>query len=491
MPRMNDPTLRKALRLLVHPTTLAALGLLLVNDHLLRHAWPSALTGKLGDFAWLFFVPLLAAALVALVLPGRGPRRSVVVGWLAFGSVAAVFAAAKTVPVAHQAVVALAERVFGFTVGWRRDPTDLAGLLALAASAALWARTPEPADGRIELTAPGWAGLAMAVLLTVANSPAPDPGIYCLEEQDGEVLAHAAYTSYRSTDGGLTWERSDELRRLCPSPWQITTGASVTTVDPRDDQNRYRFAPGLNIELSEDGGATWRTVYQVASMSEAVAAATQQRLTSAAELRPTPIDGKIDRRTGNAIFAMGRAGVLVQDASGAWQEIAVGNYRPATVSSAFDFFQLLVGEILLALGLALLGFNTLASSAIVRGKAAWIFALVVAWAIWAAVVFLFSPALTYGYGSLLTYGAMLVLGLILLVMTVIALVRLLQEGAIRIWRPLVICVAGGVLFLLPYALWAADTLPRYSLAAACGMLLGVAVIIGGSRWALRRHDVGP
>lgn len=488
--RMNDPTLRKALRLWTHPATLIAIGLLFLNDHVLRRIWPSQLTGKLGDFAWLFFIPLLVAVLVALVLPGRGTRRAAAVGWLAFGSVAVVFAAAKTVPVAHETIVALAEQVLGFTVGWRRDPTDLIGLVALVASAALWAHTPEPLGGRIELTAPGWAALIMATLLTVANSPAPDPGIYCLEERDGDVWAFAGYTSYRSTDGGLTWERTDAPRSNCPNPWQISPGAPAIAPDPNNDQRRYRFEPGLSIDFSEDGGATWRTVYQVENMSEAVAAATQQRLTSAAELRPTPIDGKIDRRTGNAIFAMGHAGVLVHDTSGAWHEIAVGDYRPVTVSGAFDFFQLLVGEILLAVGFALLSFDTLASRAILRGKVAWIIALMVAWATWAAVVFVFPPALTYGYGSFMTYGAMLVLGLILLIATVIALVKLLQSGAARVWRPLLICLAGGVLFLLPYALWAADTLPRYTLASVFGTLLGVAAIAGGSRWALRRNSTG-
>jgi len=83
-----------------------------------------------------------------------------------------------------------------------------------------------------------------------------------------------------------------------------------------------------------------------------------------------------------------------------------------------------------------------------------------------------------------------VLGLILLIATVIALVKLLQSGAARVWRPLLICLAGGVLFLLPYALWAADTLPRYTLASVFGTLLGVAAIAGGSRWALRRNSTG-
>ena len=74
---MDNPTLRKALGLLAHPATLAAIALLLINDHLLRRLWPSELTGKLGDFAWLFFIPFALTALLALVWPGRSRRRQV------------------------------------------------------------------------------------------------------------------------------------------------------------------------------------------------------------------------------------------------------------------------------------------------------------------------------------------------------------------------------------------------------------------------------
>ncbi len=104
-------------------------------------------------------------------------------------------------------------------------------------------------------------------------------------------------------------------------------------------------------------------------------------------------------------------------------------------------------------------------------------------------MFVFSPALTYGYGSFLTYGSMLALGLILLIMTVIALIRLIQEDAATIWRSLLVCIVAGVLFLLPYALWAVDALPHYPLAAAFGTFLGAAFIVGGSRWAFRHHTV--
>ncbi len=109
-----DPLLLKALHLLVHPLTLAALVLLLVNDHLLRRIWPSALTGKLGDLAWLFFIPIALTALLALLAPGRGPRRSQAIPAVAYVSTGLVFALAKSVPAAHALVVSLAGAIFGF-----------------------------------------------------------------------------------------------------------------------------------------------------------------------------------------------------------------------------------------------------------------------------------------------------------------------------------------------------------------------------------------
>lgn len=61
---------------LCHPLPLAAVGVLAVNDHLLKGSGllPGWLTGKLSDFAGLFFFPLLLAAMArgAARLAGRG-----------------------------------------------------------------------------------------------------------------------------------------------------------------------------------------------------------------------------------------------------------------------------------------------------------------------------------------------------------------------------------------------------------------------------------
>ena len=64
-----NKTFQKAVYLLSRPVSLLALFLLFLNDHVLRVLWPSWITGKLGDFAWLFFAPFALAALLALLIP--------------------------------------------------------------------------------------------------------------------------------------------------------------------------------------------------------------------------------------------------------------------------------------------------------------------------------------------------------------------------------------------------------------------------------------
>lgn len=483
MRRMDNLTLRKALRLLVNPATLAAIVLLLVNDHALRRFWPSAITGKLGDFAWLFFVPFGFAALLALLWPGESRRKRRVVPALAFGGVALVFALAKTVPVAHEGVVRIASALFGFEVGWRRDPSDLVALISVAFAALLWQRTPEPEGTASGARSAGWVALVAAALLTVANSPAPDPGIYCLDARDGEMLAFAGYSTHRSADGGLTWAvLPNGQRSACPNPWDSTAGAAMTIKDPSNTQRSYRFTPGEMIELSEDGEATWQKVYEPAPVTEAERAALSKQHPNSM-LRPVPLHAAVDRETGNAVFAMGQLGVLVREASsGEWREVAVGQFAPLTANTAGSAVSLLLGEQLLAVALGLLGVAVFATRTLARGKALWIIALVVGWLLWAAILFVFSPALASGYGTVFAFAGLLALGVLLLITTVISIIGLAQEGRAAVGRALLIGLAAALLFIVPLLLWAVDALPNYLLAAAFGALLGVATIAVGSRW---------
>jgi hypothetical protein len=61
--------------LLLHPFALTALGVLLLNDHLLKAQWPGLVTGKLSDFAGLLILPLFLHAvwIGAVRITGRVP----------------------------------------------------------------------------------------------------------------------------------------------------------------------------------------------------------------------------------------------------------------------------------------------------------------------------------------------------------------------------------------------------------------------------------
>lgn len=53
--------------MLLHPAVLAALGLLLLNDHYLKANYSGAATGILSDFAGLAFFPILVVCVAELV----------------------------------------------------------------------------------------------------------------------------------------------------------------------------------------------------------------------------------------------------------------------------------------------------------------------------------------------------------------------------------------------------------------------------------------
>jgi hypothetical protein len=95
------PRSAPSLDALLHPLPLAALALLLLNDHVLKASHPGWLSGKLSDVAGLILLPFMLLAgwdLVHLVRPGlpaAGPR-----GALLFTvSVMVAFAAVEIVPV--------------------------------------------------------------------------------------------------------------------------------------------------------------------------------------------------------------------------------------------------------------------------------------------------------------------------------------------------------------------------------------------------------
>lgn len=132
-----------------------AIGLLVLNDHVLKAAWPGVATGKLSDACGLAFFPVLLGSAWELSTRALISRRAAVVAVVATGL---VFAATKTLPAAAHG--------YGLLLGLLQwpvralvdggaplvparvavDPTDLLTLPALALPLArLYARASLPA----------------------------------------------------------------------------------------------------------------------------------------------------------------------------------------------------------------------------------------------------------------------------------------------------------------------------------------------------------
>jgi hypothetical protein len=130
---------------LLNPLVIAAIAVLIVNDHALKAVWPGDVTGKVSDFAGLLFFPVFLQAAWEVVTLGRGGVGSMRVAGVAVAATALVFVAVKTLDVATDAyavilgwiqwaVTAGIGLVTGGSpsdphrVGVVQDPTDLIAL---------------------------------------------------------------------------------------------------------------------------------------------------------------------------------------------------------------------------------------------------------------------------------------------------------------------------------------------------------------------------
>lgn len=123
----------------IHPVPACAMILMALNDHWLKQAWPSWLTGKLSDFLGVFYFPLLLVALSCLFqnhVLKRKPARYINRTNLAVAmmATAGLMAIVKISPALSNAVTGVFSRLF-FRIHIVADPTDLIALSSLALTA--------------------------------------------------------------------------------------------------------------------------------------------------------------------------------------------------------------------------------------------------------------------------------------------------------------------------------------------------------------------
>ena len=193
--------------------SLAAIALLLLNDHVLKATAPSIVTDKLSDFAGLFFAPYALLTVVGLLWANRlseaAAVRLAILGFLLIG---ACFAAVKLSAAAARPLLEALTVALGVPTAIVQDPTDLIALVVLPASFILWRR-------RLRWQYVAGRGHAHAVVVCaalasmVATSQArPWVASIAVDPMDADTM-YAVLAStvadgvYGTHDGGRHWAR--------------------------------------------------------------------------------------------------------------------------------------------------------------------------------------------------------------------------------------------------------------------------------------------
>jgi len=501
-----------------------SIALLLLNDHLFKVIAPSWITGKVSDFAGLFFFPFLLAAALSVLLTPLRQFKLMIIGRIAFAITAAWFTAAKATPFGHTLTVQVVSAMVGHEVSVILDPTDLIALVMLWPAWRLWRREAVKADRRFSIRA-GWLALALATMATVATTPKPQEHVVRIVVADGEMYALTdphPWQVYKTSDNGRSWSRLDSIPESLKD--ESFPPEEVVVTDPNNPRIRYRVKREEKVEYSEDGGSTWRTAWQVPAgrrhfMERYVRGGLLDRLLpGGATIKMGPYDlAFTPDGSGTLVVAMGTEGVLVRDPSGTWSRYTIGLARPAPYST------LAPGEALYTLefpeGVALLSFVPWVSAvlsivgwvpilrAVKRAQGAHKAVWVVRPALVALIVFLLVMAGGYIFTratvgratplrDLLTLffiflGPLLPVPLVpVLLITWSRAISLAsdRESAGRsrkgcIWTTLGLFLVA----LLAFLLWVVGVVPWYNVALVSAIILGLAVVgVGGTK--VYRHS---
>ncbi|WP_336212526.1 sialidase family protein [Nonomuraea sp. LPB2021202275-12-8] len=442
-----------------------SVAVLLLNDHLLKHAWPGLVTGKLSDVAGLVVAPPLLALLLC--------RRADLAATILTG---ALFTLVKSTEMGAEA----ASHAWTALAGPSRVVADYTDLLALPALGLAWwirqrSLRPDPRRLRVIATVP------LAVLAVTATSAHPGhPTAETVEVHRGSIVVTGRFgPDLVSDDGGQTWttgsvlpasrERGPEQRAACV---------------PKDPERCYSIVDGLmRVMQSDDGGKTWTVSWEVPPAGVETLESTLAAARSYGPIRSNSL--AVQPRAGGGhvvVVANGRDGVAVRDVAGTWRRLGFGDGDLLSESGAVPLDRPLDA-----------------------GGAMWIAALAALWTVLAGLAVQAvrrprraRPALIVvqgGVGAVMLApwpahqleGLFWLTGAALLVTAVIVATSLVPDARIGS-RGVVNALAAGVLvglgLAVPFRAWSEGWID-YGASLALGLTLGLGTAIGGLV-ALRR-----
>ncbi|MEV6813172.1 hypothetical protein [Micromonospora sp. NPDC051296] len=348
---------------LIHPVTVAATALLILNDHVLKAAYPGWLTGKLSDVAGLVMAPPLVALVLAgcCALPAlRRAARAAVEGGaerprrhpsdpagnpavgpadllaaIAIFLVGAGFTAVKASPAGAEAASSAWSVVNGPSV-ILADVTDLLALPALGLAWWTWrAAAARPGLARwlrmmAVLVVLPIAGLGVAATSAVAYDDA-----VTIVEWRGTVLvgignafdkdSREPHSWWDTKDDGLTfsWHPEADEEHFWDGRPPPASGEDCSVREPR---HCFRIVPRhLAVEESQDGGTTWRVAWQIDEEARQRLGMTYPGMGDVREYLSSRALVVRDQPGGGVVVmvANGRDGLVRRDASGNWERIGL------------------------------------------------------------------------------------------------------------------------------------------------------------------------
>ena len=316
----------RATSALMHPVTLGALGVLLVNDLLFKAIWPGAwVPGKLSDLAWMVFAPPLLAYILSFATLGNA-RAQQAAFVAAYVGLPLLYAAFNTFGPVHDVILRALGLFGGDGPRSPLDPTDSI-VIPLAMAAALWVwRTPllEPESIRARLALLAATAAAMA---SVATSYDSDFGVTEVgRTPSGALGANTDWSGgYQSVDGGLTWTKtSDGFVQLERQEWRDS--------EVRDPSGNAFIVHGPHVIQRDPASEVVYSYEHLLSGGNRWMQALDKRDVEARVITTRAYDLFYDDQSGNLIVAMGLQGVVVVAPDGTSTRIAVGPYSPTDFS---------------------------------------------------------------------------------------------------------------------------------------------------------------
>jgi len=253
----RNKSFENSLRCLQHPISLLCIALLLLNDHVFKVISPSWLTGKLSDFAGLFFFPFIVAAGLSFGFSKFG-LSSRQLGQISFGIVAIWFVLLKTFPPINYLTIQFSSLLIGSPTRFVLDASDIIGLMTLIPAWKIWNQHQEQKPSKF-----AYVILSFGAIAAIATSP-QYPTVYSVTNleyyKDGIVYA-ADRENYGelypqtavSNDGGSTWQEANiesvEMKSL-----------PIIHCSHLDPNNCFQVTKRGSLEQSKDKGSTWTAI---------------------------------------------------------------------------------------------------------------------------------------------------------------------------------------------------------------------------------------